>query len=51
MLSAIAFALVVLWLIGMVGGAVGGAVHFLLVAALALWAYDLILGRHRAHLR
>jgi hypothetical protein len=51
MLTTIAIVLAVLWLLGLVTGIAGGIIHLLLVAALALLAYDLLMGRRRAHLR
>lgn len=50
MLTTIAIVLAVLWLLGMIGGIAGGIIHLLLVAALLLLAYDLLMGRRRAHL-
>lgn len=50
MLTTIAIVLAVLWLLGIVTGVAGGIIHFLLIAALALLAYDLLVGRRRAHL-
>lgn len=51
MLTTIALILAVLWLIGLIAGVAGGLIHFLLLAALILLAYDLLVGRRRAHLR
>lgn len=50
MLTTIAIVLAVLWLLGLVTGIAEGIIHFLLIAALALLAYDLLMGRRRAHL-
>ncbi len=50
MLKTIAIVLVVLWLVGLVADLFGGILHFLLIAALAVLAYDLLMGRRRAHL-
>lgn len=51
MLSVLAVLLAVMWLIGLMAGVVNGAIHLLIVAALALLLYDLTMGRRRAHLR
>ena len=51
MLSTIALILAVLWLVGLLTGIAGGIIHLLLVAALVVLAYDLLMGRRRAHLR
>lgn len=50
MLTTIALILAVLWLVGLIAGVTGGVIHLLLVAALAVLAYDLLVGRRRAHL-
>jgi Family of unknown function (DUF5670) len=50
MLTTIALILAVLWLIGLISGVAGSVIHLVLVAALALLAYDLLVGRRRAHL-
>jgi hypothetical protein len=51
MLTTIALILAVLWLVGLVTGIAGGLIHLVLVAALALLAYDLLVGRRRTHLQ
>ena len=50
MLTTIALILAVLWLVGMISGVAGSIIHLLLIAALAMLAYDLIVGRRRAHM-
>jgi predicted membrane metal-binding protein len=50
MLTTIAIILAVLWLIGMIAGVAGGFIHFLLIAALIVLAYDLLVGRRHAHM-
>jgi predicted membrane metal-binding protein len=49
MLTTIALILAVLWLVGLIAGVAGGLIHLLLIAALALLAYDLLVGRRRTH--
>lgn len=51
MLTTIAIILAVLWLIGLIAHIAGGFIHLLLIAALIVLAYDLLVGRRRAHLR
>jgi predicted membrane metal-binding protein len=51
MLTTIALILAVLWLVGMIAGVAGGLIHFLLIAALIMLAYDLLAGHSRTHLR
>lgn len=50
MLTTIALVLAVFWLIGLIAGVAGSVIHLLLVAALVLLAWDLLMGRRRAHL-
>lgn len=50
MLTTIAIILAILWLIGVIAHIAGGFIHFLLLAALIVLAYDLLIGRRRAHL-
>jgi predicted membrane metal-binding protein len=50
MLKTIAIILAVLWLIGMLAHVAGGFIHFLILAALIILAYDLLVGRRRAHM-
>lgn len=50
MLTTIALILAVLWLLGLIAGVAGGFIHLVLVAALIILAYDLLVGRRRAHL-
>jgi hypothetical protein len=50
MLTTIAIILAILWLIGVVSGVAGGLIHLVLLAALIVLAYDLLVGRRRAHL-
>jgi predicted membrane metal-binding protein len=50
MLKTIAIILAVLWLIGMLAHVAGGFIHFLILAALIVFAYDLLAGRRRAHM-
>ncbi|HSH55487.1 MAG TPA: lmo0937 family membrane protein [Candidatus Limnocylindrales bacterium] len=49
MLMTLALILAVLWLLGLIAN-VGGLVHLLLVIALAVLAYDFLVGRRRARL-
>lgn len=51
MLTTIALILAVLWLVGLIAGIAGGFIHFLLLAALIVLAYDLLVGRRHAHIR
>lgn len=50
MLKTIAIILAVLWLVGLLAHIAGGFIHFLLLAALIVLAYDLLTGRRGAHL-
>jgi hypothetical protein len=50
MLTTLALVLAVLWLIGLIAGVGGTAVHLLLVAAVIMLAYDLMMGRRHAHM-
>lgn len=50
MLTTLAIILAVLWLIGVVAHVAGGFIHLVLLAALIILAYDLLVGRRRAHM-
>ncbi|MDB5181870.1 MAG: hypothetical protein JWP13_633 [Candidatus Saccharibacteria bacterium] len=50
MLKTIALILLALWLVGLVAHVAGGIIHLVLVAAIALFIYDLLMGRRRSHL-
>jgi hypothetical protein len=50
MLTTIAIILAILWLIGVVAGVAGGLIHLVLLAAVIILAYDLLVGRRRAHM-
>jgi hypothetical protein len=47
MLYTLIVILVVLWLVGLMADIAGGLIHFLLVAALVVFIYNLITGRRR----
>jgi K+-transporting ATPase A subunit len=49
MLMTIAAIIAVLWLLGLVAGIGGGLIHLLLVVALAVFLYDMLVGRRRTH--
>lgn len=50
MLTTLAAILAVLWLIGLFAHIAGGFIHLVLLAAIILLAYDLLVGRRRAHM-
>ena len=50
MLTTIAIILAILWLIGVVAHVAGGFIHLVLLAAVIILAYDLLVGRRRAHM-
>jgi hypothetical protein len=51
MLTVVALLLGIAWLVSIIAGVTSSAIHVLLIVAILLLAYDLLLGRRRAHLR
>lgn len=50
MLKTIAAVIAVIWLLGLVAEIGGGLIHLLLLAALAVFLYDMFAGRRHARL-
>ena len=50
MLMTIAAVIAVLWLLGLIAGIGGSLIHLLLVVALAIFLYDVVVGRRHSHI-
>ena len=50
MLTTIAAVIAILWLLGLIVGVGGSLIHLLLVVALAVFLYDVLVGRRRSHI-
>ncbi len=48
MLMTIAAIIAILWLVGLIAGIGGGLIHLLLVVALAVFLYDMLVGRRHS---